>query len=64
MERLKPCPFCGGEAIVEKAKSKPYFERRLPYRVKCKWCHCALAYQFFETENDAIKAWNRRADNG
>lgn len=64
MDELKPCPFCGGEAEVQKAKSTSYFGRKLPYKVKCKRCHCALAYQFFGTEKDATKAWNRRADNG
>ncbi len=62
MEKLKPCPFCGGEAIVEETKSTTYFKRELPYRVKCKMCHCALAYQFFASEQEAIAAWNRRAN--
>jgi Lar family restriction alleviation protein len=61
VERLKRCPFCGEKALVENLNDKSqYYHRKLPWRVKCSKCHCALAYQFFETKEHAIKEWNRR----
>ena len=63
MEKLKPCPFCGGEAVVVRAKSTSYFKREVPYKVKCGHCPCALAYTFFKSKEQAIAAWNRRAND-
>lgn len=54
---LKPCPFCGGKAILEK-ESNMY----LWYFVKCKDCHGRSAKKM--EKEKAIKAWERRADNG
>lgn len=64
--KMKPCPFCGGEA--------EYFEERIfvsPLRnvswkgVKCKRCGGSYIDANPNTcPNDMIKAWNRRVDNG
>ena len=54
--KLKPCPFCGGEAEVI-AHNKFQF-----YKVVCKHCK-AQGYQFFPNEEQATEAWNRRADH-
>ena len=62
---LKPCPFCGGEAEVvpHKVFSKALEAWKVDcYRVECKNCH-ASSYQFWGTEEQAVNAWNRRADN-
>ena len=68
MAELKPCPFCGGIADVR------YIKRKMRYRlfnfmdithyayVKCKICGATTAVK--ETRENAIEAWNRRADNG
>ena len=62
---LKPCPFCGGEAKVVPYK---LFSKALKawkvesYGVVCKNCHTS-GYTFWETEEHAVRAWNRRADN-
>lgn len=53
MSELRECPFCGGE--VELWDNK--LERRL-YGVICKECDCMTPY--FESEVEAIEAWNRR----
>lgn len=69
-EKLKPCPFCGGEAILITRTGD-----MLIHRVECTVClaqmgesHWAMSSEkgnlFFGREEDAIKAWNRRADNG
>lgn len=62
---LKPCPFCGGEAEVIPHK---FFSEKLKlwkvdsYGVECKNCHTS-GYQFWGCEEQAVNAWNRRADN-
>lgn len=54
---LKECPFCGGEAKLDYHK----FRNLEPtYGVSCTKCG-ARGYQFYHTEAEAVKAWNRRA---
>ena len=58
MSELKPCPFCGGEAYMETHRFN-----NLPdtFSVRCK--HCKVqTYSFYNTEQEALNAWNRRAD--
>ena len=50
-KELKPCPFCGGEAKIYEASEEDF-------RVGCIRCHTWSDYYF--TEDEAIKAWNRR----
>lgn len=72
-ERLKPCPFCGGEAII-KATVKSY-----GFTIWCACEKCNARTEGFcpdtNRENDtmenieerkkrAIKEWNRRANDG
>ena len=60
MAELKPCPFCGGEA-------------KLDHLVKSSivWCKCCMAstksMEFspeYASDEKAIEAWNRRAEDG
>lgn len=62
MSELKPCPFCGGEA-----------KTRLDDRwwVHCGNCTCEIGFEgmdengccgHFDTEAEAISAWNTRAE--
>lgn len=48
---LLPCPFCGGEAEVER-----YGTRRQSCIVSCLWCGCRLE----SNEEGAGWAWNNR----
>ncbi len=52
-EKLKRCPFCGGEA-----KLRHY---RLAHAVWCNTCRCGTADE--GTPHKAIVAWNRRISN-
>lgn len=55
MAELKPCPFCGEEAIVSWNTVYGF----------CPWCsnpNCILndLVHGYDTEKKATKAWNRR----
>ena len=50
-DKLKPCPFCGGEAIIEGCDDTLW-------SVICKKCAASIDYN--ETKQEAIEAWNRR----
>ena len=68
MEKLKPCPFCGGNPQVvhiEPCIHRP--SRNHPLGVVCYKCDLFFGYDEdyggeFDTEEDAIKAWNRRVE--
>lgn len=68
MNKLKSCPFCGGEAEVFDYNIKcDFYEDKedefiAPYTVHCKR-NCCFLGKDYETKEEAIEAWNRRADN-
>lgn len=56
-QELKPCPFCGGKAIlIELEYSKAKF-------AKCE-NHCCEQSLIYQTKAEAIEAWNRRVNDG
>ena len=54
MRRLKPCPFCGGQAKLE--------DMCWPYHVFCTNCFAMVTSVAFgkDGENEAIEKWDRR----
>ena len=55
-DKLKPCPFCGGEAGIVKTNKTETGEK---YVVGC--MHCGVELPFaFKTEKQATEYWNRR----
>ena len=52
--KLKLCPLCGGEAKII------YY---YPYRYAVKCIACGSETLHFSSQDTAINAWNRRADN-
>lgn len=56
MEKLKPCPFCGGEAKIERIAE----EQETLYYAMCICC-CATNGAYHSKEK-AAAAWNRRAE--
>lgn len=70
MNKLKPCPFCGGTAVSVQ-KVTPRFYRPIMnhlYSVVCWECDLWFGYYEdyggkFDTETEAVKAWNRRAND-
>lgn len=51
---MKPCPFCGSEAVVEPEGITP-----CGYWVKCSECGIEQPRPY-ETQDEAIAAWNDR----
>ena len=51
---LKPCPFCGGEAKMIKIGGATYF-------IQCNECHSTSGA--FSTSEEAVEAWNKRAQH-
>lgn len=64
MEKLKRCPFCGGEAEEQYLKRKKLFAKfRYPnvthvVYIRCKVCAAASGIKW--TRENAIEAWSRR----
>ena len=58
MAKLKPCPFCGGEAVM---KITPHVPVGNDFTPQCAEPSCAgrLTKKWFSIET-AIYAWNRR----
>ena len=57
--KLKPCPFCGGEAEL----ASDAFDGRQVWFVRCRWAGGGV---YVETEDggtpqEAAELWNRRA---
>jgi len=55
VEDLKPCPWCGGEAVIAQMAERDFFGRCLDCR--------ARHPEVMETRQAAIRAWNQRAGN-
>lgn len=65
--KLKPCPFCGGKAERIEARID---DDKKTYSVICTNCMTGIfrprmkgmEWFAYKTEQEAIKAWNRRTD--
>ena len=76
--KLKPCPFCGGEAtfaggndIIPVVNDESIVDvewEYWPVRVVCKSCSASTNEFYAESDDqnyeDAAKAWNRRTISG
>lgn len=58
MAELKPCPFCGGQVQMFSG-----FIAGVTMIV-CKKCRAIVSFGGKEREQETVKAWNRRAENG
>ena len=54
MEKLKHCPFCGGFGGISKNIYGTH------YCVRC--CSCGCSTEYFSYQDEAVEAWNRRAE--
>ena len=58
---LKPCPFCGGGAVIRYVMGRAYIS---PVHKKGCFIEPNTWLQSQDPIEKQIKAWNRRADNG
>ncbi len=66
-KKLKPCPFCGGKALlqIDVRYPKPKCEARQAYEVICPNWDCIIREadnKYFLTKKKAIDAWNTRVE--
>jgi len=54
-KEMKPCPFCGGKAVLLKTSKYECF-------IQCNR-KCVEQTRLYKTEGSAIKAWNRRKES-
>ena len=72
MAELKPCPFCGGEAVVTKHHNR-FTEWYLNllwcnrftewYLCSCPKCHISQTGSEYGFRFEAVDAWNRRVND-
>ena len=58
--KLKPCPFCGGEAKI--VQTMPCGNRTYSFFASCLVCGVEMPRNA-RTRKKATEAWNRRADD-
>lgn len=70
MEKLKPCPFCGGDATIQTYREHDGHETWQMWLVYCTTCYAEIKFhkEYFmgsepTTEDEAIAAWNRRTND-
>ena len=61
MAELKPCPFCGNRDVGISGVL-PQFGEEMHYKVIC--FNCNAQTRVCAKRDNAIKAWNRRAEDG
>lgn len=65
MKGLNPCPFCGGVAILrytEGTNSRPFIQCKYG-KAKMPKCPASRLYLWdYTTVEEAVEAWNRRAE--
>lgn len=60
MDKLKPCPFCGGKVTVSMHNNR-FTEWWL---CSCQKCHISQTGSKYTFRFEAVDAWNRRAIDG
>lgn len=70
-EKLKPCPFCGGEVKIYNMVSNiaQHLDGFLTldgecYAVRCDDCNCEISFiSAAASEEQTTQAWNRRTES-
>lgn len=66
MTELKPCPFCGSKAKIFDTMDGEWYVScsQSEYQETGIICSCIPSTWIYDTKEDAIEAWNRRASDG
>lgn len=68
MDKLKPCPFCGGEAKMVIREDDGGYRAEIHCMSSCEiGCYAVSQHWALKkswAEDDAVKAWNRRTEGG
>lgn len=70
MDKLKPCPFCGGEATIDEIPPhKHVIATFMPdcegeCFIECTKCGCMIGADGADAKEKVIEHWNRRVGNG
>lgn len=65
-DELLPCPFCGGDAELRYHPKCICDPKCMAWEIGCSSCDARVGntiYAIGKTKDDAIAAWNRRADH-
>ena len=63
-QKLKPCPFCGGDVMIYySSMTKGFYVTHRNGYESCFLITPALMHGDFKSLQDAHDAWNRRASN-
>lgn len=65
MSDLKPCPFCGSKGItthLSRERSSSEFSWEYQIVCDCNLGGCGGSGRYSQNPQEAIEAWNRRAD--
>lgn len=57
MDELKPCPFCGGKAVMAKPQRLTFLNRKVK-RPNC--IKCGATMFVWKSKEKAIEEWNKR----
>lgn len=60
---LKPCPFCGGEALLHEFRTYVSDRHRMEtkYYIECR--KCGVEQRNYISDKEAANDWNRRASD-
>ena len=64
MEELKVCPFCGKKSQIYTYR---IYDHKIKYAVRCNTQNCnghPWEPVWFDSKEEAVKAWNRRDKYG
>ena len=59
MTELKPCPFCGSKAWLDRSGSPEHGADAIIGCTKCKFYMIPYSYGY---EDELVETWNRRAN--
>ena len=66
-QKLKPCPFCGGVSVIYehgRIPELPHLSVEVAHKDRCPLVGAMGMVPMFETEAEAIAAWNHRVNSG